>query len=166
VACRLVPEKGHALRTERISALGDAPVVRACGRWWTNEDLANLREMWNSPRWFGKQIAERYGVKVESLRSIKARKKLGLGCRPPLMGRRFQLDIPKHCHPFVRFIFRRMNSDNVTFRQLGKRSGVDASTIHQWDNMNPRIHNIEAVLNALGYCLKIVPLEDEKEDAA
>lgn len=64
-------------------------------------------------------------------------------------------------HPFVRLILSKMRDDHLTYAALGKLSGLTPSTIHHWNKVQPRLHNIEAVLNALGYRLKIVPIEEE-----
>ncbi len=144
----------------------DKIIARACGRGWTNDDIATLRGMWNSPAWRIKEIACHFGVKSGSMGAMRTRRALGLGIRPNCKGPRGKIPIPLHAHPLVRFIVRRMNADLMTFEDVERRSGVDASTVHHWRDSNPRIHNLEAVLNVLGYRLKIVPLAQEEEQAA
>lgn len=60
-------------------------------------------------------------------------------------------------HPFVRWIWRRVNADNWSQEDLADRSGVSASAMRKWriGQRNPRISELEAVINALGYRLVI-----------
>lgn len=60
-------------------------------------------------------------------------------------------------HPFIRFIFRKINEDLWNQEDLAKKSGVSSSAMRKWRNgaRNPRIGELEAVINALGYNLVI-----------
>lgn len=67
-------------------------------------------------------------------------------------------------HPFVRWIWKRVNLDEWSQEDLAKRSGVSSSAMRKWrrGERNPRIGELEAVINAMGYRLKIVgELSDE-----
>lgn len=60
-------------------------------------------------------------------------------------------------HPFVRWIWKRMNLDEWTQEDLAKRSGVSASAMRKWrrGERNPRISELEAVINTMGFRLVI-----------
>ena len=69
----------------------------------------------------------------------------------------------KGVHPFVRWIWNRMNVDEWEQELLAKRAGVTSSTMRKWrrGERNPRISELEAVINAMGFRLVI----REKVDA-
>jgi transcriptional regulator with XRE-family HTH domain len=58
-------------------------------------------------------------------------------------------------HPFVRWIWRRINIDQWSQEDLAKRSGVSSSAMRKWrrGDRNPRISELEAVINAMGFHL-------------
>lgn len=60
-------------------------------------------------------------------------------------------------HPIIRWIWKRVNQDNWSQEDLAKRSGATSSAIRKWrrGERNPRISELEAVVNALGYKLVI-----------
>ena len=60
-------------------------------------------------------------------------------------------------HPLIRWIWRKMNEDLWDQETLEKRSGVSASCMRKWrrGERNPRIQELEAVINALGYDLVV-----------
>ena len=60
-------------------------------------------------------------------------------------------------HPFIRFIWRKMNEELWSQEDLAKRAGVTSSAMRKWrrGERNPRISELEAVINALGYNLII-----------
>ncbi len=66
-------------------------------------------------------------------------------------------------HPFIRFIWRKMNEELWSQEDLAKRAGVTSSAMRKWrrGERNPRISELQAVINALGYDLVI----REKVDA-
>lgn len=68
-------------------------------------------------------------------------------------------------HRFVKLIFSEMNREHWTREGLAKRSGVSHDTFAKWRNgsRTPNLFHIEAVLMALGFRLKIVPLDDDEE---
>ena len=63
-------------------------------------------------------------------------------------------------HPFIRFIWRKINEEMWSQEDLAQRSGISSSCMRKWrrGERNPRISEIEAVINALGY--KLVIKED------
>lgn len=58
-------------------------------------------------------------------------------------------------NPLVRFI---ADHTDVTYTDLAKRSGLHPGTLTRWrtSGIEPRLGDIEAVLNAMGYDLKAV----------
>lgn len=66
-------------------------------------------------------------------------------------------------HPFVRWIWRKMNEDMWSQEDLAKKSGVSSSCMRKWrrGERNPRIGELEAVINAMGYKLVIRDEIDE-----
>ena len=64
---------------------------------------------------------------------------------------------PGNCHPLVRFIVEEMQRQRVGYYDLADRSGVDRNTVRAWRTRNtPSVANVEAVLGALGYELRVV----------
>lgn len=83
---------------------------------------------------------------------VPARRKPGKGVtkkRMPVKGR--------GVHPFIFFIWDRMNLDLWSQEDVAKRAGVASSTMRKWRDggRNPRIAELEAVLGALGFHLVI-----------
>ena len=56
---------------------------------------------------------------------------------------------------------------NATDRPIGnivQEAGMERTALYDWGRrQSPVVTNLEAVLNVLGYTLKIVPLEDEED---
>jgi hypothetical protein len=68
-----------------------------------------------------------------------------------------EISVPDHVHPFVQFIFREMHEE------LRKIAGVGDGTVSNWRRTNtPTIHNLEAILNVLGWRLE--PVKVGKRD--
>lgn len=68
------------------------------------------------------------------------------------------LAIPEHVHPVVKEIWRIAVDQRVTMAEISRRSGVDYSTVMNWRcGPNPSLVNVDAVLGAMGYRLKVVP---------
>lgn len=67
-------------------------------------------------------------------------------------------------HPFIRWIWRRINIDEWSQEDLAKKAGVSSNTIRKWRNgeRNPRISELEAVINAMGF--RLVIREDLGDD--
>lgn len=69
------------------------------------------------------------------------------------------------CHPLVRELYRLMKIKRMTQREVCRRAGCNDRMLHYWKTVySPRVANLEAALNVLGYTLKIVPMET-KHDA-
>lgn len=64
-------------------------------------------------------------------------------------------------HPIIRWIWRRVNQDEWSQEDLAKRSGVTSSAMRKWrrGEHNPRISELEAVINAMGYRIVIKEAE-------
>ncbi len=62
-------------------------------------------------------------------------------------------------HPLVRQLFTAMNARHVNKRWMAKKAGVNYTSMGDWQyrGYRPRLANIEACLNVLGYELAIVP---------
>jgi|688.fasta_scaffold17951_4 transcriptional regulator with XRE-family HTH domain len=76
--------------------------------------------------------------------------------------RRANVPIVKNgVHPLVRWIWREINNQKCSQHDVSARSGVSASAMRKWrlNNRNPRIIELEAVINALGARL-VVRVED------
>lgn len=56
-------------------------------------------------------------------------------------------------HPIIRWIWKRVNQDEWSQEDLARKSGVASSTLRKWrrGERNPRISELEAVVNTLGY---------------
>ncbi len=70
---------------------------------------------------------------------------------------RGKLPIPEHAHPLVRQLFREMNAQCTTIREVAERATFRAGTISDWRYCRePTLCNFVAALNVLGLDLKIV----------
>lgn len=65
-------------------------------------------------------------------------------------------------HRFVKLIWRSVNTEMWSQEELERRSGVSVSAVRKWRRgvRSPRLIEIEAVLNTLGYEL-VARLKDE-----
>lgn len=69
------------------------------------------------------------------------------------------ITIPTSGPPLIRRLFQIINQRRFSVASLALRSGVQKDTIHGWrGKFSPTLANFEAVLNALGYQLAIVPM--------
>jgi transcriptional regulator with XRE-family HTH domain len=64
-------------------------------------------------------------------------------------------------HRFVKFIWRRINRDEWSQEDVAAQSGVSSSTMRKWrrGDRNPRLSELEAVINTLGYELVLKEME-------
>lgn len=63
----------------------------------------------------------------------------------------------------VRFLFEEMHRQKVCQMDLSERVGLHRDTLRNWrTRYTPRINDIEAALNYLGYTLKITKLREEE----
>lgn len=69
--------------------------------------------------------------------------------------------VPIHCHPAVRFMYQQLNEQKLTLSDLQNISGVGRTTFTNWRKVqSPKLTDMEAVLNSLGFKLAIIPMED------
>lgn len=68
-------------------------------------------------------------------------------------------------NPIVRRLFDDLWPDGVSVRVLAGISGVDHATIIQWrtKRRSPKMDNVEAVLNAMGWRLCVEPIKPSGE---
>lgn len=64
-------------------------------------------------------------------------------------------------NPLTRWIWLRINEDEWSQEDLAKRAGVSSSAMRKWRNgvRSPRLSEIEAVVNALGFRIKLEEME-------
>jgi hypothetical protein len=66
-------------------------------------------------------------------------------------------------NPVVKFLFEEMHRQRCCQMDLSERVGLHRDTIRNWrTRYTPRVNDIEAALNYLGYTLKPVPLRQRK----
>jgi len=77
--------------------------------------------------------------------------------------RRFRtLSIPQHAHPLVRRLFQEMNHQRIGLTDMAERVGISRFTMNGWRTRHcPRIVELEACYNVLGYRLTLMVLKDE-----
>jgi transcriptional regulator with XRE-family HTH domain len=77
--------------------------------------------------------------------------------------RRQRRETASNCHPFVKFLSKEMARQRATLTDVADRSGVCIKTIGQWRSggRTPKLRDIEAVVNVLGFELKLVPMKEE-----
>lgn len=56
-------------------------------------------------------------------------------------------------HPFVRALFRGMNEQQVTGIMMEERAGINRGTLTAWRNHSPKITDLEACFNVLGWTM-------------
>ena len=75
---------------------------------------------------------------------------------------RGHLKVPQHAHPFVRLLFRQLNSQHCTMIECAEKAGLWPQTIGGWrDRRNPTLPNIEAALNVMGTKLVAMPISPD-----
>lgn len=79
--------------------------------------------------------------------------------------RRQRREADSSSHPFVKFLSREMARQRATLTDVAERSGVCIKTIGQWRSggRTPKLRDIEAVVNVLGYEVKLVPIKEEED---
>lgn len=75
--------------------------------------------------------------------------------------RRFRtLSIPEHAHPLVKRLYKEMDYQQFGVTDTAERAGVARETIKGWRKSHcPRIGEIEACFNVLGYTLQPVRMK-------
>ena len=67
-------------------------------------------------------------------------------------------------NPIVRFLFEEMHKQRMCQMDLSERVGLHRDTLRNWrTRYSPRINDIEAALNVLGYTLKAVKRKDDAD---
>lgn len=68
-------------------------------------------------------------------------------------------------HHIIRVIHTQMIAEGLNWSQVAKGAGVGYTTIKRWwdGSRQPKVDNLEAVLNYLGLTLKVTPLEPGKQ---
>lgn len=65
-------------------------------------------------------------------------------------------------NPVVRFLFEEMHKQQICQMDLSERVGLHRDTLRNWrTRYTPRVNDLEAALNVLGYTLKAVRKKDE-----
>lgn len=64
-------------------------------------------------------------------------------------------------NPLIRWIWKKMNEEEWSQEDLAQRAGVSSSAMRKWRNgaRSPRLSEIEAVVNALGWRIKLEEME-------
>jgi DNA-binding phage protein len=72
-----------------------------------------------------------------------------------------QFQLPCNTHPLIQQLADIISASPYSVSALGRTAGVGNKTIHGWFRRhNPSIHNLDAVLNVLGYRLTVVAIEN------
>jgi DNA-binding phage protein len=67
-----------------------------------------------------------------------------------------KLPPPRNTNPLIVRLVELINDGGIDSFELCRRAGLGTGAIHAWrHHSNPGVNNLEAVLNALGYELKI-----------
>lgn len=71
---------------------------------------------------------------------------------------------PPNALPLIKQLDSIMHKECLgAYKTISKRSGISSSTISKWrlHNIDPRLHQFRDLLQAIGYDLKIVQMEDQ-----
>lgn len=67
-----------------------------------------------------------------------------------------KLTIPTQAHPLVRLLFDKMNYERIGLTDVAERAGIARETFKGWRSKHcPKVDDIEACFNVLGYSLTI-----------
>lgn len=65
-------------------------------------------------------------------------------------------------NPIIRFLFEEMHRQQMCQMDLSERVGLHRDTLRNWrTRYTPRITDVEAALNCLGYTLKVARKKDK-----
>lgn len=68
----------------------------------------------------------------------------------------YKKPVPPNVHPIIKVMFEQANEQQASWKVIADRAGVDESAIAKWGvSRSPRLANIEAVLNVLGYTITV-----------
>ncbi len=77
-----------------------------------------------------------------------------------------EVEVPPFAHWTVRELYQLMRDRKIGISALSERAGVSDGTISRWRESLPRVDNIEAALNALGYAFRIEPMANGAREQA
>lgn len=93
--------------------------------------------------------------------TLEDRRKGGLKSAERWRGPKFK--IPKGVDPIVRFLFEEMHRQQCTDDAMTKRVGMSTNSIGKWrKDGQPRVGNLQACLNVLGYELTVRRKKDDE----
>lgn len=80
--------------------------------------------------------------------------------------RRQRRETDRSTHPFVKFLSNEMARQRATLTDVAERSGVCVKTIGQWraGGRTPKLRDIEAVVNVLGYEIRLAARQERNSD--
>lgn len=130
--------------------------------WWSQEEDDQLVSLWTRG-YEAKEIALQMGRtqkgvnhRIQTLRR-NGRKVPRRYCK----GSTLRTIERRSCHPFVRFLVKEMTKQRATWSDIALRSGVNEDAMLNWiQRTTPRLDNIQAALGALGYELRISPIQE------
>lgn len=65
--------------------------------------------------------------------------------------------VPTKGNPLLIQVFTEMRRRNMSIVEMSRRSGVSETTIRRWlERRSPRLHNLQAVVNTLGWEIVLV----------
>lgn len=76
------------------------------------------------------------------------------------MGRKLLECADTGIHPVIRWVWMQIKHGNMTHKQVAEASGIGANTMRKWfrGESSPKLADIEAVVNVLGFDLTLVAL--------
>ncbi len=75
-----------------------------------------------------------------------------------------KLTIPQHAPKLVQQLFEIMNRDKVMLTEVCGKAGIRRATASNWRYKSvPLITGFDAMLNAMGYELRILPMREPKQ---
>ena len=79
------------------------------------------------------------------------------------VGRKRATDVEDlRCDPLVKELLNLCDEQGLAINKVAKKSGVSFQTILRWQNSNiPNLYNFRAVLQSIGYDLKIISKDED-----
>lgn len=76
------------------------------------------------------------------------------------MAQRYRMKVPAHAHPLVKQLIEHMNDRDLRKFDVADRAGVYPKSLSDWSKgATPSLGNFEAVCNAVGLRLALVPAD-------
>ena len=74
-----------------------------------------------------------------------------------------QKEASAEVHPIVQWIWQQINARRLSQQDIAELSDVDPSTMRKWRDglRSPRLAELDAVVKALGYQLRVTMAEDK-----